>query len=370
MQTLFDRIKQIELQDTRQKGKIQHKLGDIIGVALFATIANAEDCVDIENFGEAYLTQLQTYFPLKHGMASHDTIRRALMMIDPQVFQNLQQHFTQLLNNGEGEKLKKLLGIDGKTQRGNGNKQQKPNHIVSAIDENGFSIGQKQVEDKTNEIKAIPQLLDSLNIKNHIVTIDAIGTQQDIAAKIRKKRADYVLALKANQKTLFTEVSLCFEDTEFLDGCEYYQTLERARGALETREYWHSENVKSLSGKKQWAGLKSVAMVRNTIVKDGQASVQVRYFISSLSLGVAEVARAIRGHWMVESTHWHLDVTFHEDADRTVDKVVACNLNILRKLALNILRLVDVGKKNAGIAKKRNIIGWNLPKYLEQILAI
>jgi predicted transposase YbfD/YdcC len=118
------------------------------------------------------------------------------------------------------------------------------------------------------------------------------------------------------------------------------------------------------------AGLKSVVMTRNTVVKDGQTIVQSRFFISSLSLGVAQVARAIRGHWMVESVFWHLDVTFHEDDDRTVDKVVACNLNILRKLALNILRLVDVGKKKAGIAKKRNMIGWNLPKYLEQILTI
>jgi len=361
---------QMEIQDTRQRGKIKHKLGDIVGVALFATIANAEDCVDIENFGEAYLTQLQTYFPLKHGMASHDTIRRALMMIDPEVFQSLQQHFTRLLNNGEGEKIKKLLGIDGKTQRGNKSKAQKPNHIVSAIDEHGFSIGQKQVDDKTNEIKAIPQLLDSLNIKGHIVTIDAIGTQRGIAAKIRKKRADYVLALKANQKTLFTEVSCCFDDPAFLGGCEYYQTLERARGAVETREYWHSVDVKGLSGRKEWTGLKSVVMTRNTVVKDGQTIVQARFFISSLPLGVSEIARAIRGHWMVESVFWHLDVTFHEDDDHTVDKVVACNLNILRKLALNILRLVDVGKKKAGIAKKRNIIGWNLPKYLEQILTI
>ena len=245
-----------------------------------------------------------------------------------------------------------------------------PNHIVSAIDENSFSIGQKQVEDKTNEIKAIPQLLDSLNIKNHIVTIDASGTQHDIATLIRKKHADYVLALKANQKTLYTEVSCCFDDPAFLGGCEYYQTLERARGAVETREYWHSEDIKGLSQRKQWAGLKSVAMVRNTVVKNGQTSVQSRYFISSLSLGVAEVARAIRGHWMVESLHWHLDVTFHEDADHTVDKVVACNLNILRKLALNILWLVDVGKKKAGMRKKRNMIGWNLPKYLKQILTI
>ena len=203
-------------------------------------------------------------------MASHDTIRRALMMIDPQVFQNLQQHFTQLLNNNQAKKSKNSSASMAKPNATTATNNKNPNHIVSAIDENGFSIGQKQVEDKTSEIKAIPQLLDSLNIKNHIVvTIDALGTQHDIAAKIRKKRADYVLALKANQKTLYTEVSLCFEDSEFLDKCEYYQTLERARGALEAREYWHSENIKGLSQRKQWAGLKSVAMVRNTVVKGG-----------------------------------------------------------------------------------------------------
>jgi len=139
--TLFERLKQIEVQDLRQKRKVKHRLSDIAGVALFAMIANAEDCVDIQHFGEAYLTQLRAYFPLKHGMASHDTIRRAFMMIDPEVFQSLQQHFTTMLNTGEGEKIKKLLSIDGKTQCGNRTKTQKPNHIVSAIDEHGFSIG-------------------------------------------------------------------------------------------------------------------------------------------------------------------------------------------------------------------------------------
>jgi len=219
MQTLFEQLKQIEVQDLRQKRKIKHSLSDIVGVALFATIANADDCVDIQHFGEAYLPQLQTYFPLKHGMASHDTIRRALMMIDPDIFQSLQQHFNNMLNNGEGEKIKKIIGIDGKTQCGNKTKTQKPNHIVSAIDEHGFSIAQKPVEDKTNEIKVIPKLLNLLNIKGLIVTIDAIGTQHEIAEKICEKCANYVLALKANQKTLHTEVSCCFEDPIFLDKC-------------------------------------------------------------------------------------------------------------------------------------------------------
>jgi len=379
MQTLFEQLKQIEVQDLRQKRKIKHSLSDIVGVALFATIANADDCVDIQHFGEAYLPQLQTYFPLKHGMASHDTIRRALMMIDPDIFQSLQQHFNNMLNNGEGEKIKKIIGIDGKTQCGNKTKTQKPNHIVSAIDEHGFSIAQKPVEDKTNEIKVIPKLLNLLNIKGLIVTIDAIGTQHEIAEKIYEKCANYVLALKANQKTLHTEVSCCFEDPIFLDKCKYFKTTQRARGATETREYWQSTNLRGISKRDSWAGLRSIVMTKNTITKDddndddddgGRTVVELRYFISSLPLNVGLIARAIRKHWMVESTHWHLDVTFREDADRTIDKVVACNINILRKLALNVLRLIDVGKKNCGIRKKRNLVGWSLPKYLEQILSI
>lgn len=134
------------------------------------------------------------------------------------------------------------------------------------------------------------------------------------------------------------------------------------------REYWHLDDTRCLSAKKDWVGFKSVAMTRNTVTRNGLSSVQSRYFISSLSLGVKEVARAIRGHWLVESHHWHLDVTFREDANRTLNKHVAYNLNILRKLALNILRLLDVGRKDASISKKRFILCCNPVKYLEQLL--
>jgi predicted transposase YbfD/YdcC len=291
-------------------------------------------------------------------------------MVAPDYLQRFRKRFDDLMNTNEGEKIRKILGIDGKTQRGNGNKEQKANHIVSAVDENGFCLGEERVDDKSNEITAIPNLLDNLNIKGHIITADAMGTQKDIVKKIRAKKADYVLALKGNQGTLFEDVKLYFEDKEFLDKCEYCKTVEKARSSIEKREYWQTDDIDWLSGKKEWAGLKSIAMTRNTVKKNNQTTVETRYFISSLPLEVKEVARAIRGHWMVESYHWHLDVTFREDADRTLDKHVAYNLNILRKLALNLLKLLDVGRKNVKKKKKRFMICCNPKKYFGKLLEV
>lgn len=368
--SILQHLQIINQADLRQQGKIKHQLSEIIGVAFFAILANAEDCVDIQHFAEHHLQELKTIFTLKHGAPSHDTINRALAMLDPTYLQTFQRHFNELLNSGEGEKLRKIFAIDGKTQCGNQSQTHKANHIVSVVDENGFCLGQELVDEKSNEVTAIPELLEGLNVKNHIITLDALGTQREIARKIRQKRADYVLALKANQKTLHLETILCFEDPEFLANCQYHKTVEKARGVLEVREYWQSDDVSSLSGRKDWVGLRSVVMTKNAITKDGVTSVQTRYFISSLGLGILEVARAVRGHWMVESVHWHLDVTFGEDMDRTLDVFVAFNLNILRKLALNFLRLVDVGRKGVSLRKKRYIISFNLTKYLQQLLVV
>ena len=260
MQKILEHLQIINNYDVRQQGKIKYALSEIIGIAFFAMTANADDCVDIANFAEEHQTELKTIFTLKHGVPAHDTIYRTFAMLSPKYLQSFQKQFNNLLNSGEGEKVRKIFSIDGKTQCGNGNDQQKANHIVSVVDENGFCLGQEQVKDKSNEITAILELLDSLNIAGHIVTLDAMGTQRDIAGRICKKRADYVLTLKGNQGLLHEEVGLCFDDPVFLGRCEYYQTLERARGGVEKCEYWHLDDVKSLSGRKDWAGLKSVAM--------------------------------------------------------------------------------------------------------------
>lgn len=189
---------------------------------------------------------------------------------------------------------------------------------MSAVDEKGFCLGQKRVEEKTNEIKAIPELLDCLNIKGTIITTDAMGTQTAIVKKIRQKKADYVLALKANQGNLPEEVKLYFSDSEFLQKCAYKKTTEKARGKVEKMEYWQTDDISWLNMKKEWSGLKTIILTRNTVIgAEGEEHTEDRYFISSLPIGIEEIARAVRGHWMVESYHWHLDVTFREDGNHT-----------------------------------------------------
>ena len=228
------------------------------------------------------------------------------------------------------------------------------------------------MDDKSNEISAIPQLVDNLNLKGAIVTIDAMGTQKDIVQKIRQKKADYILTLKGNQGSLHEEVGLFFDDPAILAKCAYHKTVGRRGGCVEVREYWQSDKVSWLPMRGDWVGLRSVVMVCSTVTKpDGVVVVQKRYFISSLPFNVEFVAGAIRGHWMVEVMHWYLDVTFGEDACRVLDKVVAFNLNILRKLVLNTLRLFVVGYRGAGsLCKKRFVVGCDPVKCFEQIFIL
>ena len=322
-------------------------------------------------FGKEHEAFLRNYLELQNGIPSHDTLQRVFAMVPSEFLESFQQKWNEMLSSDEGEKVKRLLAIDGKTQRGNGNKNQRPNHIVSAVDERGFCLGQKRVEEKTNEIKAIPELLDHLNIKGTIITTDAMGTQTAIVKKIRQKRADYVLALKANQGSLLEDVREYFTDKELREKCAYKKGIEKARGNLEKREYWQTEDISWLSQKKEWAGIKSIIMTRNTITgSDGSTRVEERYFISSLPTNIEEAERAVRGHWMVESYHWHLDVTFREDGNHTLEKQASYNLNIIRKLALNMLKILEVGSRPLSMKKKRYVIGTNPEKHLEKIMSL
>jgi Transposase len=368
MTTILDYLKTVT--DKRQAKKVRHNMGDIIALVFFALLGNADEWTAIEVFGIEHEEILRRYLELPYGIPSHDTIERVFAMVSPEFLQKFRTLWEEMINSNEGEKIKKLLAIDGKTQRGNGNKNQKANHIVSAVDENGFCLGERLVNEKTNEITAIPELLDDLNIKRHIITTDAMGTQTEIVKKIRKKGADYVLALKGNQVSLHEDVKLYFEDAGLLSKCAYKKTVEKARGGIETREYWHTEDINWLTQRKNWTGLKSIAMTRNTIVKNGVTTTDTRFFISSLPLDVNEIARAIRGHWMVESHHWHLDVTFKEDANHTAEKQAAFNLNILKKLALSVLKLYDTGKANMSLRMKRFSICTNTDKHILRILEL
>ena len=355
-------------EDSRQQKKVKHLMKDIIAIVFFASLARADDWIEIHCFAEEKEATLRDYLELPNGVPSHDTIQRMMAIVSPERLQGFRVKWNEAISIGEGEKIRKILSLDGKTQRGNGTKSKKANHIVSAVDNDGFCVNEVLVDDKSNEITAIPELLDVLNIKGHIITTDAMGAQTKIAGKIRRKQADYVLSLKKNQATLNNDVELYFNDIELLNGCVYKKTIEKARGGVEKREYWQTEDISWLQGKKDWAGLKSIAMTRNTIVKNGKTTEEERYFISSLPIDIDEMARAIRGHWMVESYHWHLDVTFREDANRTIEKAAAYNLNIIRKIAINTLKLLDVGMKRVSLKGKRFILNISFEKYFGKLM--
>jgi len=360
----------VTAEDPRQQGKVKHLMKDIIAIVFFAELANASEWIEIYLFAITNEEPLRKYLSLPHGIPSHDTIQRVFAMISPEYLQEFRNRWNQTMSGGMGDKIRKVLALDGKTQRGNASPGQKANHIVSAVDNSGFCVGEELVDEKSNEITAIPELLKSLNIKGHIVTTDAIGCQTDIVKLIRKQKADYVLGLKGNQGTLHEDVALYYDDRKLLANCAYHKVVEKAHSAVEIREYWQTTDIDWLQQKKAWAGLTSIIMTKNTIIKGDNTTTEHRYFISSLPLNVEEAGRAIRSHWMVESYHWHLDVTFREDANHTQDKAAAYNLNIVKKAAINTLRLLDVGIAKISMKNKRYMISMNIGHYLDTLMAL
>lgn len=361
------------VEDSRQEAKVKHTLKDILVIVLFGTLANADDWVEISMFAEVNKEYLKKYIELKNGVPSHDTIARVMGMVSPEIMQQLYTKWQEMLSSNDGELLKKIICIDGKTMCGNKENDKKPSHIISAWSkEDGFCLGQKNVSKKENEITEIPKLLDKIQIKGHIITIDAMGTQKTIAEKIKSKRADYVLALKGNQRNLYEDVKAYFADEDFLNEIKnnknYKITKEKAHSQIEIREYFQTHDIKWLFQKKDWKGLKSIAMERKTIIKNGKKTIVYRYFISSLLTDIDLLSNAVRGHWSIESMHWHLDVTFREDFNNTIDKNAAQNHNIIRKWCLSILKMIDLTRRKLSMKKKRFAISLKPLEYLEKVL--
>ncbi|MCR2048214.1 ISAs1 family transposase [Acetatifactor muris] len=312
---------------------------------------------------------------LRNGVPSHDTIQRAMGMIRPENLQQLQRKWQEMLESNEREKLKKIICVDGKTMRSNKREGARPCHIVSAWSrEEGYCLGQKAVEEKSNEITAIPKVLESIEIKGQVVTIDAIGTQTGIVETIRKRKADYVLAVKGNQGNLETDIREYFEEAqkcaELKKGKGYKKTTEKAHGQIEIREYYQTEDIGWMYRKKEWKGLKSIGMEKKTIRKGETKKEEHGYYISSLMEDIELFSRAVRGHWAVESMHWHLDVTFKEDANTTLDKTAAQNQNIIRKWCLSMLKLLEIRGTKMSLRRKRFNISFAPAQFIEELLKI
>lgn len=358
------------LNDPRREHLREHSLIDILLISVCAMLCGAEGFVDFEQFGNAKLEFLRGFLALPNGVPSHDTFARVFAMLDPERFAECFQRWTESLRRAVGAEV---VAIDGKSLRRSMDRGQgkSPIHMVSAwAQENRLVLGQVKVDEKSNEVTAIPELLRALKLAGCIVTIDAMGTQTKIASEIIAAKADYVLALKGNQSTLHEEVKTFLEDAQaegFPDiAHEFRKTEEKAHGRVEARCYWICGEVEWLTHHGRWAGLRSIGMVESTRTVGGKVSVERRFYITSLEPDVASFARAVRGHWAIENTlHWSLDVSLNEDQNRVRTGHAAQNLARLRHITLNLLQRET--KLKRGIKGKQRNAAWDL-SYLLALL--
>lgn len=329
------------IEDTRRKNSVMYPLHEVLIIMLLAVICGATSYAKIEMFGNSKCEWLKRFLKLEYGIPDACTFRNIIKEIDTQKLHIL---FCEWMKNVVSD-LTGVIAIDGKTARRTRDKANRPLHVVSAFShECGLVIGQLACEEKSNEITAIPKLLDMLEINGCIVTIDAMGTQKDIAEKIISKDADYILSLKENQKTMYRDVKLYLDDickdNDVKNSNNYYRTIEKGHGRIESRTCVISEEIGWLNGKDDWRGINGIGVIYCEVEEKGQKLKQNHYFIFSCKgLTAKELMRHKRSQWSVEnSLHWVLDMAFREDESRARKDNSAENLNVLRQIALNILK--------------------------------
>ena len=360
------------IEDPRCGGKIEHRLVDILVIAVCAVIACAESWDDIALYGRSKLAWLSTFLELPNGIPSHDTFRRVFMLIDPDAFEAGFAAWVGALAAGFE---REVVAIDGKTIRRSFDhgREQPALHVVSAwASEQGLVLGQRCVEDKSNEITAVPELLDQLILENSIVTLDAMGCQTAIAEKILARGGDYLLTLKANHPLAHAAVVEHFAERCFRRGATCRadcDAFDDTHGRLVRRRVFASTEAATLDALSGWPGLRTVLAVesiRSLNSAPTKVESEIRYFLSSCPDAPASLGQAIRSHWAVENAlHWVLDVTFREDDSRVRDRTATRNLALLRKVALNI-----VGRdrtSEASVRARRKKAAWN-DSYMLQLL--
>jgi predicted transposase YbfD/YdcC len=356
-----------KLKDPRRAHRRLHLLQDILVIALCAVIAGAQDWQEIETFGRKRHDWLKRFLELPNGIPAHDTFQRVFDRLAPHTFHQCFQGWVQAVSQA----LRiKHIAIDGKTLRGSGTAKLGPLHLVSAwATAQRLSLGQVAVDTKSNEITAIPALLDLLDVHGALVTIDAMGCQKAIAQKIIDGGGDYILTVKENQEHLLADIQQAIGaagETDFA-GLQYdtYETRERGHGRQEYRCYTVLHHTDGLRNAADWAGLTTIGFCYSERTVAGVSSEEVRYFIGSRKAGAKVYGKALRGHWGIENTlHWQLDVTFDEDRNRVTKRNGAENLALLRRLTLSLLQGHPA---KLSIAKKRFAAALDTD-FLEEIL--
>ena len=361
----------VSVTDPRQAGKVEHDLVELLVVAVNAVLVGADTFVEIELWAKEKLDWLRGYLPLAAGIPSHDTFGRLFGLIDPEEFEAAFRRWVGAVLPTLGTEA--VVAIDGKTSRRTGKVGATPLHLVSAFAAGaGLVLGQRATAVKSNEKTAIPELLATLALEGCIVTIDAMGTQANIAQAIRDRGADYILAVKDNQPTLadamrdfFTLFKLAPDKTPHTMA----ETVEKDHGRLETRRCYAFDQLACLHRPEQWPDLQSFAVIESQRCVSGKTSTEQRFYLSSLAPDAARLGQAIRAHWSVENRlHWCMDVAFADDQMRARTGHAAHNLAVLKHITLNLIRL-DPIKRKGGI-KARRLIAATSDLYRAQLLGL
>ena len=339
-------------EDTRYAPNIRHKMEDIILIVLFAILAKCNEWTEIESFAKKKEKWLKKHLELPNGIPSHDTIQRVISLLDPNsLYADTINYLIEKINTLSSSNERDILSMDGKTSNGSKrsagkNKEEQVVNTMSVYSTNyGISLVQDYISEKTNEIPMGPKLLEKLNLKNCVVTADALNTQVDTIKAILKGKADYVLPVKENQKLTYEEIKMYYTDKNFIKEVKeksYKKVVEKEHNAIVTREYYMTDDIKWMNQKEKWPGLKSIGLARKTIEKDDNKTIENRYYIVSFTNNIELFAKGVRSEWGVENNlHAPLDIVFKEDANRTLEKNGAKNLGILRRIALALLKFVQ-----------------------------
>jgi predicted transposase YbfD/YdcC len=335
-------------------------------------ICGGEGFTDMEDFATAKEDWLRKYLELPGGIPSHDTFRRVFSILDPEAFVACFVHWSEALHKStKGE----VIALDGKTIRHSFDtvSGQPALHIISAwASENGISLGHLRVEDKSNEIRALPKLLDMLSIEGRTVSMDAMGCQTELAEKIVEKGGDYVICVKANQEGLYEDVKYFFDESGDFHDTEhtYYESVEKDHGRIEVRKCWSVEGEAEWLGfGEEWKQLRSISALRGERIMGGKGSIETRYYISSLPGDAKKIALAVREHWGIEnSLHWVLDVTMNEDMSRIRKDNAPENLATLRRIAINMVKKQKIEMKGRPSVRRAMKLAGYQNTSLEQIL--
>ena len=377
------KVKTMNLKDERQKRKTTYKIWDIVVVTILAVLADCNEWQEIADYAEEEKDFLKSFLKLTGGIPSAKTYERVISMVNSNELNNIFVEFIKEIQFIDNKYFKDILSFDGKVDKGSKRnkgyitEETTPLNVLNVYsDKLEMCIEQEMIEEKTNEITAIPEILERLNLKNVICTWDALNTQKENVKAVRAKGGDYCVALKMNQPNFYKDVQDYFDEDRLMiieSGYEggYQLTREKSHEAVITYEYYQTEKVEWYSDIKSWEGLKSIGLVKKKIEKsDGSVIEEKRYYISSLLLNINEFSNAIRKHWNVENKlHWQMDFTFKSDDNTTVNKKALFNLQIIKKFCLKILN--EVKKvQNRSLKRIRKSISRNVEKETIEIFKL